>query len=397
MQDVPKIVRQQLKASTPTPASMPATAGLHLDADLLTAFAERALAGAERASVVEHLAHCGDCRDVVALALPASETVAVPATPGARIGWLSLPVLRWGVVAAGLLAVASVGVQQYKLHHQEQIVASNVIQSKETTDAATQKLQALQQAPAPVDPKPLGPEQMRKEATATLPAQARGTGSIAIQAQRAFAPSSSEVVEVQSEAAQVTAQTTAQNQVQDQLIQNQKELPLNGRNVINVDTVAKAKDPVPGTASVSPVAAADIPPQTAAIVGTSPRWAISPAGALQRSLDDGRTWQDTNPAAAYVATASAKKVKASPDSVPVFRAVAAAGLEIWAGGSAGALYHTVDGGSGWTLVQPSAAGAILTGDITSIQFPDSQHGTVATSTAEIWITADDGQTWRKQQ
>jgi photosystem II stability/assembly factor-like uncharacterized protein len=45
---------------------------------------------------------------------------------------------------------------------------------------------------------------------------------------------------------------------------------------------------------------------------------------------------------------------------------------------------------------PAAAGAALTGDILSLEFPDPQHGKVSTSAAEIWITADDGQTWQKQ-
>jgi len=357
MQDIPKIVRQQLKASTT------AMVESHPDADLLTAFAEHAITGAERASVVEHLASCGDCRDVVALALPATETVVIPATRSAWAGGLSLPVLRWGVVAAGLLAVTLVGVQQYKRHHPEQIVASNVIQTKGTTDAAARNAQAIPQVSAPVDSRPSVPQNdMPKQAMAAL----------SVQAHRAFVSSSSDGGEVQSEATHATEQTTAQNQVQDQLIQNQKQRPLDGSNVSNVDTVAKAKDPVPTAASVSP------------------RWTISAAGTLQRSLDDGKTWQNINPGAAV------ENVAASVNPVPVFRAVAAAGPEVWAGGSAGVLYHTVDGGSGWTLVLPSAAGAILTGDITSIQFPDSQHGTVATSTTEVWITADDGQTWHKR-
>ena len=368
MQDIPKIVRQQLKVSAR--AWTRTTAELHPDADLLTAFAEHALVGTERAGIVEHLADCGDCRDVVALALPATETVAVPATTrGTRSGWLSLPVLRWGVVAAGLLAVTSVGVQQYRLHHQEQIVASNVIERTGATAAVAQSIQPLPQTTAPkVDPKPL----------IVAPRIRKGTKEAHL-AESTVATASSAPVppEQPSDTAQAMQQTTAQNQAQDQLVQNQRERSLNGGNVTNVDTVAKAKDPVPAAASAPP------------------RWSITLAGTLQRTFDDGKTWQDINPATAYAAVSSTKKVNASPNAVPVFRAVAAAGLEVWAGGSAGALYHTVDGGSGWTLVLPSADGAILTGDITSIQFPDSQRGTVATSTAEVWITADDGQSWRK--
>ncbi|MFZ1053229.1 MAG: zf-HC2 domain-containing protein, partial [Candidatus Sulfotelmatobacter sp.] len=68
MHSVPKFVIKRLQ-------ERPATAESHPDADLLTAFAEQSLDGRERALVMEHLAACGDCRDVVALALPATERV----------------------------------------------------------------------------------------------------------------------------------------------------------------------------------------------------------------------------------------------------------------------------------------------------------------------------------
>ena len=142
MQDVPKIVRQQLEASKP------AVAESHPDADLLTAFAEQALVGRERELVIDHLAHCGDCRDVVVLALPATEAVAVPAASGARIAWLSWPVLRWGVVAAGLLIVTWVGVLQYRQRHRERTIASNIVQSDATARTASQNAPVLPPVPA---------------------------------------------------------------------------------------------------------------------------------------------------------------------------------------------------------------------------------------------------------
>jgi hypothetical protein len=249
-----------------------------------------------------------------------------------------------------------------------------------------------------------------------------------------------EVVEVQSEAPQINTETASLAQTQDQLIQNQKQLPLNGRNVANLDAVAKSKNPVPAQAAGRPVSAPalsppSIPLQTssALLLRASPRWAISSAGTLQRSFDAGKTWEDINPntdftsgagsstlessavatrykdapdmadqaavnqTAANQAMKKQQQAKASPNSSPVFRAIAAAGLEVWAGGSAGVLYHSVDSGNHWTLVLPSSAGTILTGDITSIQFADPQHGTVTTSNQEIWTTADSGRTWRKQQ
>ncbi len=105
MQDVPKIVRERLRAATP--------AVNHPDADVLTAFAERSLPELERDIVLEHLARCDDCRDVVALAVPASEAVEAAANP-ARGQWFGWPAIRWAFVAASIVAVAAVGVIQYQ-------------------------------------------------------------------------------------------------------------------------------------------------------------------------------------------------------------------------------------------------------------------------------------------
>ena len=81
MQDVPKIVRARLQRESP------AAADPHPDADLLTAFAEQSLTAREQEPMLEHLARCGECREVVALALPATEAVALTSSVStARIG-----------------------------------------------------------------------------------------------------------------------------------------------------------------------------------------------------------------------------------------------------------------------------------------------------------------------
>jgi len=152
-------------------------------------------------------------------------------------------------------------------------------------------------------------------------------------------------------------------------------------------------------------------------VSPAPRWSINAAGTLQRSLDQGNTWQDVNVSSApmafvgsnldisaetqsakdaKVARARAKSAGKKGASSAVFRAVIANGADVWAGGLHGSLYHSTDSGNRWMQVVPSSAGSVLTGDIVSIEFTDLQHGKLSTSTAETWITADSGQTWQKQ-
>ncbi|MGA1987052.1 MAG: carboxypeptidase regulatory-like domain-containing protein [Candidatus Sulfotelmatobacter sp.] len=150
------------------------------------------------------------------------------------------------------------------------------------------------------------------------------------------------------------------------------------------------------------------------MMALSPLWAITSKGALRRSVDQGKTWHDVdvkaNPAslasASVAVTAQVSRAKAKDKDADralkqqatalTFRAVAAAGAEVWVGGSGGALYHSADAGIHWTRVVPAASGSVLTGDITSVEFPDPQHGKVSTSTAEVWTTRDNGQTWQKQ-
>src|SRR5271165_4926757 len=119
MTEVPKIVHDRLRAASLGRAlsGQEALERAHPDADRLTAFAEHALSVTERESVLEHLSLCGECRDVIALALPAAEIPVerdkVQATTfpakGART-WLSAlaaPSPRWAAVAAGVVIIAA--------------------------------------------------------------------------------------------------------------------------------------------------------------------------------------------------------------------------------------------------------------------------------------------------
>jgi hypothetical protein len=401
MQDVPQFVLKRLRET--------AVAGSHPDADLLTAFAEQSLPVSEKARVIEHLAACGNCRDVVALVLPATEIEVSPvSSTRVRSVWLGLPLLRWGALAAGLTILISVGVLQYSHRRNGDMVASNrsreiaslpsAAKSASSTQTASPQTEAGTQPSAVLDsPAPSG-----QQAAVEVSPRDRAAGRRSVFAR---------------------PRQKAKNPVSQQVAQNEAQLLPDAGNVTNLRSfdVVKAKDPVPAqsTSSNVPASLASATPlQTSPslMLRALPRWMVSSSGVLQRSFDRGNTWEKVNPALSQpqmsgyapaqpaVGAPQANSPQLSPSKAAVaadpgvlFRAVAALGLEVWAGASGGVLYHTSDGGGHWTRVTPSIAAAGLTGDIIGIQFADPQHGTISTSNAELWTTSDSGQTWQKQQ
>ena len=438
MQNVPKIVRARLQRQKP--AAEP-----HPDADLLTAFAENSLPARERDHVLEHLARCGDCREVVALALPATEAVALASSDStARIGWFSWPILRWGVVAAGILAVTSVGILQYSRRHQEKTLVATTLTSR------AQSAEFPPPSPAPTPRAAASQAEMGKQTVMEKkePAQSGTRGGLAVN--KPVPPSGAILAQTQpmrpsdsagafhgataghgfasgigrsSTAVAVSPQTDAEPAPSDQL-----------------QALSKAK-PVSTQASPAMAPAPLLRTDPALLGVPALRWTISANGALQRSLDGGKTWLDVNVAAdnsmssklvlrpqtttvevqaeqtaqaqtetrAETRTETNKTLakskyaaKSAEPALPapaIFRALAVSSnaAEVWAGGSGGALFHTVDGGSNWARVIPSDAGIFLAGDIIGIRFSDPRNGTVTTSNVEIWTTGDAGQTWHKQQ
>ena len=342
MPGLPKFVLQRLQGRVVSPES-------HPDADLLTAYAEHSLARRERAILMDHLAACADCRDVIALALPVAEVSPLPTARAApRIGWLTWPMLRWAALSAGILVVVSAGILHYSHHNQVTIVASNFMQK----DAASAPSVANQ----PLSPHAtLPPTATRTEpspASQALPAHklalafnqpraraafsggsrpgmavvggAANTGEKAfpaatsVQASDKRIPSptqarnstpeihqqvkvgaASTMVEVQSEATALNSETAATGQ--NQVAQNHADLPIQGREFTDLDVV-KAKDPVPtqvGASPAAPQAGSGTTLQTASsvMVQAMPLWTVTPAGTLQRSLDSGGTWQTIDPSA----------------------------------------------------------------------------------------------------
>jgi hypothetical protein len=467
MQNVPNIVRERLRA---------AESGVdHPDADLLTAFAERSLADRERAMVVEHLARCGDCRDTVAFALPASQHDEVAILPSPR-GWFTWPALRWGFAIAGIVIVGTLGIVEVRHQTPSGQNAQNLTIAQESGDkdvaaySQTQPPAAASPASQPKDAAVAGqvtPQELRdRKAVRTLtprltapnsdppapqhqmmaravppagnafhggatgrsvtgaPAfgpkmpslgqQQQGVaGGQSYSAQSYPAPSSTTTkqnadiannVPTASQTVEVSAAAPAMG-VESQELEARSVSPANVR-VSNDEAYSLSKAKPAMTTGVSGASSATRGLGTSASL---PRWTISVSGGLQRSLDQGTTWQDVDVAASAdssngdvgLASASEKRYSAvakqkKQAGALTFRAVAATGPDVWAGGSAGTLYHSLDAGGHWARVVPSAAGTVLTGDIVSLEFADAQHGKITTSAPEVWLTSDEGQTWQRQ-
>jgi putative zinc finger protein len=481
MPELPKIVRQRLQAVQRSD---------HPDADVLAAFAEQSLPGSDRAVVMEHLARCGDCREVLALALPEIEEVktekAVASPVALRRPWLSMPVLRWGAIAAALVAIVSVGLLRYWPHAPEKMTVSRM--ELERADGNAEKVNASPQprasmneaqtqallvnpssssadkigsvaAPAAPNPSaakkvsafaaprargmnsksfdfrqpagiagalPAPNAQPPADALKSEPKQASGGENLVAK----NAPSSSrmsaqsETVEVSGASPVVSTEQSSpalNQQAQVQIDQAQVSQPVDQLSDQQSSSdgrtpVGKAKAPVTAQAVAGAVSGRNfstIVPLTpaAAAPNPAPRWTITPGGGLQRSFDQGKTWQDVFVAADHSLASTTLQVESVPHYAkksaqanaaqlsvpsPVFRAISAAGLEVWAGASAGVLYHSLDAGDHWTSAVPSDHGIFLTGEIVSVEFTDALHGKIATSTSEVWTTGDGGQHWSRQ-
>lgn len=434
MQSLPKIVVKRLNAQR--------AGDVHPDADLLTAFAERRLPKVEQVQVTEHLSHCFECREIVALALPEIEAVQPRlGLPSTRAHWIPWPVVRATFAGAGVLALALFGVVQYREHaSHEQILVSkldgqNNLSATQREAGTTATQNALISAPASsqsgaaaLSEKPAGELASHGEGADHHSAGGVGLGSGqfgdghvrgaprahgAEQSLPSVPPqkssnSGSLSVELSSQNPAVP-HLSARNEAPDQLIENTQIASATNEDVVKAK--AAGAPAASGVAAIAPpVASLQTAPSM--MRRAFPLWTVTSAGTLRRSFDAGKTWEEIDPVNGAASSIAAKKMSANDSNATAvqakdsdqqadsqarlrFRAVAAIGPEVWAGAARATLYHSSDSGNQWQQVWFSAA-ASPKGDVTSIEFVDPQHGSFATSAGERWVTADNGQSWQKQ-
>jgi len=354
MADIPKIVGQRLQAM--------AEVGEHLDPNLLSAFVERALGKREQVQVLEHLSRCAGCREVVSLSVrEVADAVPVVA---ASSGWLSWPVLRWGAVVACVVVVGAV----FTLHQKQEPrrIVATVAEVKPATEMQLPGLNRMIEKKAASLEVPNSEAKTAFAAKKATSQQTAVTANLANGHHAAAAPSPVEM----ADAGIAPRLPDLPGRAKDAFVESRSAQAERGTGG---DALSRKETVEVSAATVSVASSAPVPTNLA------PRWTLSSDGTLQRSLDSGRSWE----------------------TIPVsnkttFRALAADGLDIWVGGSGGALFHSSDAGQRWTQVRPVANGEALTDDIIGVEFTDTRHGKLTTSDEESWVTADAGQTWQKQ-
>ncbi len=400
MAEIPKVVFERLRR---------AEGGAHLDADLLTAFAEHALPAAEREMVLGHLATCAECREVLALSAVESPAAALsPERPRHFFGLVPRHAFMLAsAVVACVVVVAVVSVPN--LMRQRQPAFETMDESRPLPPAPPAAFAELkQQAPAEAQTasgdedklagkKEAGRFDRRAEAKGqsleskskladmvekqapTTPAAVLAkrdgprseVGGLAGGALSVAAPRANEAVAVTGAAGPTDQSAPAQQSRKAE----KDSLLLEAEGAA---APAKAREQSAEAHAESRMLHSPVSPPrlgTAGLYAAPAKWRISGAGQLERSSDGGRNWTVTH----------------LPGD-PKLRALATVGTAVWAGGGGGAIFHSSDGRE--FTRQPLPTEPVAPGEIVRIEFKDAQRGRASDSAGHAWTTEDGGRTWR---
>ena len=413
MAEIHNTARQRLaRATTP-----------HPEADLLAAFAEGGLRGAERDQVLAHLSACADCREIVMLAQPEQAEASTVTEVAPTRTWVSWYRLRWGAVAMSLVIVAG-AVLLYREGGEQQFQAPPVSAPK-VADKSLPTSTAVSPPPPATSGKTavttgeygramkvtpaqpvvaarkdeekssldgLADNKAKKESrgqpgsftgvndqlAGTFPAKKpvaptpTGVGGGGVVGGLATAkttpntppappPATSETVEVAAEPTQVN--TNGPKSTTDANTQNSN---------INVSAESSV---VQNDANSVRNERQKIQKQDNAYIYSQPVLRDNAvANAKMRPATPHWQWRVTD-AGALQRSTDAKHWQAMPLNTGVhFLAVVSSGTEVWAGGNGGALYHSTDDGAHWNKIALES-----TADIKGLTFTAPNHVLVTTA------------------
>jgi hypothetical protein len=337
-------------------------AGDHLDENQICGFAENSLTPHERGTAVAHLASCADCREALALSAPQSSALASSAR--------SIAPWAWAGIAAAVAAICLLPLWLLRPHKPAAEITLNASPPVEMARNAAPsqppiappsraaRQQKIRHAPQPVLKTPLSvtatgaAEQLHPMATAASPAPPPS----------APAPDAAKVPPPKAIAARAFLQPRSP-----------------ATQTPHADRLAQAVGGLTGQNAATFQSRADVGQAGFDAYPTPAIWAVDvPQNQVERSMDQGKTWQPV-PIASQVR----------------FQAVATSGPNIWAGGSDGALFRSLDNGSHWEPVFIGDSSTKLSATIVSIDSPTPTQIRVTTATGERWISTDGGRHWTK--
>ena len=431
------ILKRRLQAQQPVYTEHPGT-------DALAAFVEHELKGAEREKLLVHLAACPACREAVSLAAPemASETSAAQVAPGFSLAFPAL--MRWASAAAALAVAIGVGVL-YVEHEPVSRKAAAVSPSPvQQTNAVVAQTDQAKTAPEPQNAAAIEKPVERKKTV--LPKAEMVNGVLAANSARGSRPDTFETaghvfakklsqppMEVATQAAPGPppdayldsaaagpVNPPSQNGIAEtRLIPSPPpppaapSAPIDTQNAGSLQRAPEHEDSsgaavaggaaraiTPRASTPPPVLVTNereegmtLPPKSSTFVALGGpmkkpaiavtelvSWTVTTAGKLQRQLRNG----------------AVKFVEPAPGVI--VRAIAARGIEVWAGGSQAdlstkqwrqvpALFHSSDAGETWAKVDGPWHSSI-----NSLTLTAPGNLTVATQDG-TWISRDAGKSW----
>jgi len=430
------ILKQRLEATQSVQAAHPSS-------DTLVAFVERGLTGSQRETVLAHLSVCPECREAVTLATPEAGMAAAQAPTYSFSRLLQFPAaMRWASLAAALAVAVGVGMIAYEHEPRQQLATFSVPQEKANPAASSTATQAdenmksdrLQsplgksEAPTPLNEpaKPVSRNaEMRRDRV--LAKKQAGTGGIiaAIASTQPFASDNKEKDKYELRAKTLPSAPEAQPGFADARAAEADLVPapaapLSRNASVSAEAtssdshnnVAGAKqkplvragnvsEALVGTALVeaqaSPVEMQSPPAKGMNVLAASGstakarraygmfafvHWTISAAGKLQRRAVDGTL------------------TIVEPVRGAIIRAVAAEGIEVWAGGSQSPpspksvhphslLFHSSDAGETWSTIDGPWQGSIERVNLAGL------NSLTVVTTDGTWNTGDGGKSWSK--
>ncbi len=406
MPEIPKSARELLARQTAPEA--------HPSPDLLNAYAEQALSGVEKDKVVEHLAACANCRDVVFLASQSQEqeqevelplvatatraqqsmdAMPLPAMPASAQPPMApkprpVPKRNWWKWAATAAAVIVVGAALLVERPErlsspaDQVAMSRVPASAAPTAPVPDVSAALksqdEESKSQSSAILLTPPSKKAASAEAAEAVKRYEAELALRERREMAGSlarSDAASNLEKPRANAPAPTPLAKAVAPSAhssnIQVTSAAPLvqadNADLSANPPSFAKS---LTGNSSAGALANLEMSRRS---VAASPRWRISDDGHLEHTVGPS-TWT--------------RVLSAEPVT---FRVVSTIGNNVWAGGNGGELWHSSDGGQHWNKVALGETGAI-----TTIHFDSALQGSLTTDAGSTWTTSDAGLTWSKQ-